>query len=122
MQRVVSILTVVLLGLHVFAQAVNDKILGRWINEDQTRVIEFVRNGNNYDAIIRKADDKSLIGKKQITGLQSSGVTSFINGTIHIIKKGKTAKCTATLSADGKLYIEASYGMMSRSQTWTRVE
>lgn len=121
MQKMILMLTGLLFSLNIFAQTTNDKILGKWTNEDKTRIVEFVKNGDAYDAIIRQADDNSIVGKKQITGLKANSTTSFVNGTVHVIKKGKTAKCTATLSGDNKLYLKASYGMMSKSQTWTKL-
>jgi uncharacterized protein (DUF2147 family) len=121
MQKMILLLTVLLFSLNIFAQSANDKILGKWINEDKTRIIEFVKNGDAYDAIIRTAEDNSIVGKKQITGLEASGTTLFVNGTVHIIKKGKTAKCSATLSGDAMLYLKATYGIMSKSQIWTKL-
>lgn len=121
MQKILLMAAGLLFSLNVLAQTTNDKILGKWTNEDKTRIIEFVKSGDAYDAIIRKAEDNSLVGKKQITALKATGTTSFSDGTLHIIKKGKTAKCTASLSGDTTLYIKGSYGMMSKSITWTKL-
>ena len=121
MQKIILMVTGLLFSLNIFAQTTHDKILGKWINEDKTRIIEFVKSGDAYDAIIRKAEDNSIVGKKQITALKATGTASFVDGTLHIIKKGKTAKCTASLSGDTKLYLKASYGVMSKSQTWTKL-
>lgn len=109
------------LGMNVKAQVSQDKIIGKWTNEEKTRVIEFVKNGNYYDAIIRKAEDDSVIGKKQISGLKPAGNGSYTNGTVYIIKKGKTASCSAQITKDDLLNIKASYGMMSKTQVWTRL-
>lgn len=107
-------------GINSFAQTTDNSILGKWTNEDKTRVIEFVKNGNAYDAIVRSAEDKSLIGKKQISGLTQKDATSFVNGTVYIFKRNRTAKCSANLN--GKfLQLQASMGLMSKSQTWTRL-
>jgi uncharacterized protein (DUF2147 family) len=105
----------------MYAQNGAEKILGKWTNEDKTRVIEFVQNGNTYDAIIREAADKNMIGQKQITGLRSVNDVDFSDGTVFIIKKGKTAKCTATRKGEHTLQIHASYGMMSKTQIWTKL-
>jgi len=121
MQKIILILAGLLLSLNIFAQTGNDKILGKWTNEDKTRIIEFVKSGNAYDAIVRKTEDNSIVGKKQITGLKASGSTSFVNGTVFMIKKGKTAKCSATLLGDTRLNLKASYGILSKSQTWTKI-
>ncbi|MDF2551059.1 MAG: hypothetical protein K0R77_334 [Chryseobacterium sp.] len=121
MQKIILMVTGLLFSLNIFAQTTHDKILGKWTNEDKTRIIEFVKSGDAYDAIIRKAEDNSIVGKKQITALKATGTTSFADGTLHIIKKGKTAKCTASLSGDTMLYIKASHGMMSKTLTWTKL-
>lgn len=119
--RVIFPLLFILLSMNMKAQTSEDKLLGKWTNEEKTRVVEFVKNGNYYDAIIRKADDASLIGKKQIGGLKPSGKGNYTNGTVYIIKKGKTASCSAQIVKDGLLSIKASYGMMSKTQVWTRL-
>lgn len=121
MRKIILMVTGVLFSLNIFAQTTNDKILGKWTNEEKTRIIEFVKSGDAYDAIIREAEDNSLVGKKQITNLKANGTTSFVDGTLHIIKKGKTAKCTALLSGDTRLYLKGSYGLLSKSQIWTRI-
>lgn len=110
-----------LLSLNMYAQEGANKILGRWTNEDKTRIIEFVQNGDAYDAIIREASDKSVIGKKQITGLKPVNDVSFSDGTVFLVKKGKSAKCNATRIGENKLEIRANYGMMSKAQTWTKL-
>ncbi|PWG81507.1 DUF2147 domain-containing protein [Pararcticibacter amylolyticus] len=122
MQKMIILTVSLFIGFCVFAQTDNDKILGKWTNEDKSRVIEFVKNGDAYDAIIRQANDESLAGKKQITSLQKDGINTFKNGTVHVLKKSKTARCTAKLVNDDKLEITATFGMMSRKQTWSRVK
>lgn len=119
--RVIFPLIFILLSMNMKAQTSEDKLLGKWTNEGKTRVVEFVKNGTSYDAIIRKAEDAGLIGKKQISGLKSSGKDSYTDGTVYIIKKGKTASCSAQITKDGLLNIKASYGMMSKTQVWTRL-
>lgn len=122
MQKIILIFAVLFSTIGAFAQTGNDKILGKWTNEDKTRVIEFVKSGSVYEAVIRKADDKSLIGKKQITGLKpGKKTTTFTGGTVHLFKKETTATCTATLSGSNKLILRATASGMSKSQTWTRI-
>jgi uncharacterized protein (DUF2147 family) len=101
------------------AQTNADNILGKWANEDKTRVLEFVKTGNNYEAVIKEAPDKSLVGKKQITGLQYSN--GAYKGNVYLPKRGKTLPCTLTIKSDGSLQLSAKAGFMSQSQTWTRV-
>ncbi|WP_312901914.1 DUF2147 domain-containing protein [Chryseobacterium taichungense] len=119
--RIIFPLVFLILGMHVKAQTSQDKLIGKWTNEEKTRVIEFVKNGNYYDAIIRKAEDNNVIGKKQISGLKPAGNGNYTNGTVYIIKKGKTASCSAQITKDDLLNIKASYGMMSKTQVWKRL-
>lgn len=113
-------IALVVFGMSMKAQTSEDKILGKWTNEDKTRVIEFVKNGTSYDAIIRKAENGGVIGKKQISGLKPSGENNYENGTVYIIKS-RTASCSAQITKDDLLNIKASYGMMSKTQVWTRL-
>ncbi|MCB0631662.1 MAG: DUF2147 domain-containing protein [Saprospiraceae bacterium] len=122
MHRLIILLTGLLLAGTLSGQTATKEISGQWVNEDQTRVIEFVRNGDAYDAIIRKADAPQLVDKKQISGLEETKDAVFSNGTLYIIQKGRTAKCSARLINDNKLKLTASIGLLSRSQTWTRLE
>lgn len=119
--KILFALALVVFGMSMKAQTSGDKILGKWTNEDKTRVIEFVKNGTSYDAIIRKAENGSVIGKKQISGLKPSGENNYVNGTVYIIKKSRTASCSAQITKDDLLNIKASYGMMSKTQVWTRL-
>lgn len=121
MQRIVLIITCLALNLSLFAQSGNNSILGKWTNEDKTRVIEFVANGATFDAIIREAEDKSLIGKKQISGLKTTDNTTFIEGTLYLIKRGKSSKCAAKLLGSDQLQLKASYAGLSKTQTWTKL-
>jgi uncharacterized protein (DUF2147 family) len=101
--------------------ATGDAIIGKWTNEDKTRIIEFVKTGATYEAVIKEAPDKSLIGKKQITGLQFDG-RAYKNGKVYLPKRGKTYPCTVSLKGDDTMELSAKAGFMSKSQTWTRVK
>lgn len=112
---------ILLTALFTTAQAQTnaDSILGKWTNEDKTRVLEFVKTGSNYEAIIKEAPDKSLIGKKQITNLKYSN--GAYKGSVYLHKRGKTLPCTLTIKSNGSMRLSAKAGFMSQSQTWTRV-
>lgn len=120
--KIFSIAIFLLAALFTTAQAQTnaDSILGKWTNEDKTRVLEFVKTGSNYEAIIKEAPDKSLVGKKQITGLKYSN--GSYKGSVYLPKRGKTLPCTLTIKSDGSLQLSAKAGFMSQSQTWTRVK
>lgn len=102
------------------AQTNADTILGKWTNDDKTRVIEFVKSGSSYDAIIKEAPDKSIIGKNQLTGLVYKN--GSYSGKVYLPKKGKSFPCTVKLNSNGSLELSAKAGFMSKSQTWTRVK
>lgn len=116
-----SIAIFVLTALFTTAQAQTsaDNILGKWTNEDKTRVLEFIKSGDNYEAIIKESQDKSLVGKKQITDLKY-GNGSY-KGNVYLPKRGKTFPCTLTIKSDGSLQLSAKAGFMSQSQIWTKV-
>lgn len=103
-----------------FAQTDADAILGRWTNDDNTRVIEFVKTGNSYNAIIKEAPDKSVVGKNQLTGLLFSN--GSYNGTVHLPKKGKSYPCTVKIKNDGSMELTAKAGFMSKTQSWVKVK
>ncbi len=121
MQTISSVLAGILLSLHLLTQSGSDPLTGKWTSDDKSRVIEFVKNGNAYDALIREADDKTLIGKKQIAGLTTRDGKSFKNGTLFLIKKGKTAKCSARVLDGRTLELTGSVGLLSKSETWTKL-
>ena len=102
-----------------YAQTDGDTILGKWTNEDKTRVLEFVKAGTGYDAIIRDAPDQDLIGKKQLTRMAYS--KGIYTGTVLLPKKGKSYPCTLKMKADSTMELTAKTGFMSKSQVWTRV-
>jgi uncharacterized protein (DUF2147 family) len=107
--------------VHFRTQNINDKLLGQWTNDDQNRVLEFVKNGSAYDAIIREADLPSHIGQKQITSLKHKKENYYKGGTLHILQKDRTAKCTAKLLSENQLELKVSMGLISKSAVWTRV-
>ncbi|MEP2276351.1 MAG: DUF2147 domain-containing protein [Reichenbachiella sp.] len=122
MQRLILLVAGVLLGINAYAQTTEDKILGKWTNPDKSRVIEFVKNGDNYEAIIRESDEASFVGKKQITNLSFEKDGAYEDGTVHILQRNKTADCTTHLLSIDELELKVSFGLMSKSVIWTRVD
>jgi uncharacterized protein (DUF2147 family) len=96
-------------------------LLGKWINDENDRTIEFVKKDKLYSALILTANDKSLIGKEQIINLKWNG-KSFTSGKLIIIKKGKTFDCTVTIKDNNTIEITGKSGFMNKSQTWKRVK
>lgn len=101
------------------AQTKGDSILGRWTDEDRTRVLEFQKVGDYYEAIIKDAPDKTLIGQKRIVDLKYSG--GAYNGLVYLPNRGRTLRCKLTIDSEGHLRLTAKSGFMSQSQTWSRV-
>lgn len=120
MKKVLQLLLLFLTSFTIVqAQTSGDSILGKWTNEDKTRVIEFVKNGNNYNAIIKEAPDQGMIGKNQLTDLVYSN--GSYNGYVQLPKKGKRYPCTIKMRSDGTIELIAKAGFMSKAQIWTRI-
>ncbi|MGC3979347.1 MAG: hypothetical protein QM751_14655 [Paludibacteraceae bacterium] len=64
MKKLILLTVTLLMRVGLFAQNQNDMILGEWENKEKTHIVEFVKNGNTYEAIIRKSKNSSVIGKK----------------------------------------------------------
>jgi Uncharacterized protein conserved in bacteria len=105
---------------NAFALNANHEILGMWRNEEGSRIIEFVQNGAVFDAIIRKAENPSLVGKRQISGLKLTGKDQYDEGMLHLFKRDKTAKCSIKMVGADKIEIKAGIGLMSKSQIWVK--
>jgi len=104
----------------VYAQNKADGILGKWTNKDKTRVIEFVKSGDGYDAVIREAPNANIVGRKQLTGVAYSNGT--YTGNVLLPKKGKSYPCTLKMKTDSTMELTAKVAFMSQSQVWTRVK
>ncbi len=122
MQHLMLLLASVLLGINPFPSETNDQILGKWANEDQTGVLEFVKNGSSYDAIILEAKNPAYIGEKQITSLSYHKKNQYKGGTLYAFEKGQTLNCAAKLISDTQLELRMSKGPFTQKRTLTRLE
>ncbi|PZP41664.1 MAG: hypothetical protein DI598_17935 [Pseudopedobacter saltans] len=122
MYKVLFSFLLMLVSMAGFSQNTKDPIIGKWTDDAQDRTIEFVAQGDHFNAVILKAKDGSLVGKTQISGLQKNGSDAYKNGTIYVIKQGKTASCTAKINGNNQLVITGKMGFFSKSQTWTRTK
>ncbi len=104
-----------------FSQNSSAKILGKWTNDDQTRVWEIIQEGENLEAIVIKSDAPEYIGKKQITGLTFQKADTYSKGEIHIFQKDETLDCSIKLLNKTQLEITVKKGLFSQSNIWTRV-
>ncbi len=119
------VVLITLVSLNVFAQDTtsHDRILGKWQSEDNTRVLEFVKSGAEYEAIILKSDPASLEGKKQITGLKAhKNLNQYKDGTMHIHQKNRTGSCAVKLLNDTQLELEVSVGPMTKKMVFNRID
>ncbi|WP_191967908.1 DUF2147 domain-containing protein [Rhizosphaericola mali] len=99
-----------------------DLIIGKWKSEHGDRTIEFVQKGDHFDAIIKEANDQTLIGKTQISELKKSSNNNYSEGTIFIIKNGKKGICSAILKDGNELEITGKMGFLSRTTKWYRTK
>ena len=97
-----------------------DPLIGKWSNEDKSRVIEFRKAGDKFEGIIISASDPSLIGKKQFTEVELKN--GQYRGSLHLPRKNRRFSCTIKMLNNGSLEITAQAGFSSRSQIWTRVD
>lgn len=122
MYKVIFSFLLMLASFAAFSQNTKDPIVGKWVDDANDRTIEFVQQGDHFNAIILKAKDGFLVGKTQISGLQKSGLNAYKNGTVYVIKQGKTASCTAKMNGNNQLVITGKMGFFSKSQTWVRTK
>lgn len=101
------------------AQTNADAVLGKWTNEDKSRVVEFVKAGSGYEAVIRAAPDPALVGKKQLTGLVFGN--GKYAGIVWLPKRGKSYPCVLKMKTDTTLELTANAGFTSKSQVWTKL-
>ncbi|PZR21903.1 MAG: hypothetical protein DI535_27345 [Citrobacter freundii] len=111
-----------LISAAAVAQTGSDPLTGKWKDEAGERVIEFVRKGDVFDAVIRKAKNASLVGKIQISGLKKKKENTYSDGTLYIIAQGKTASCSAKIKSPDELQLTGKMGLFSKTQKWTRVQ
>ena len=121
MQQFFHVILFVVLGARLLTQNINDKTFGQWTDDNQARLIEFVKNYSAYEAIIRAADLYFLIGKQQITSLGYAQENDYRGGALHIIQKDRTAKCLVKLLSENQLELKVSMGSISKSAVWTQV-
>ena len=60
MKKMTLFIVSCLVTINMLAFNPNDRVLGKWINENRTRIIEFVKTNHGYDAYIRHEAQKSI--------------------------------------------------------------
>ncbi len=140
MKRIVLLLLTLGFLNNIQAQEPSDKIIGIWLNEDNTNKIEIYNTGNSYSGKIvwlstsesnpklqpkdinnpdTKLRNRNILGMEIITGLQHSN-GKWVNGTIYSPKKGIYANCKVELLSNQQLKIIVSKSGFTKTQIWTR--
>jgi uncharacterized protein (DUF2147 family) len=102
-----------------YAQTDADNILGKWKNGENNRVLEFIKNGQAYDAVIREAADKTFVGKRQIAGLKYEN--GIYRGNVYLLKRARVLPCEIIVTSNGNIQLFVKQGSVHRSQTLIRV-
>jgi uncharacterized protein (DUF2147 family) len=110
------------IALGAFAQSDGDKILGKWVLQERHHVVEFVKNGSQYEGFIREAEHPSVINVKQIASLKYDKGSSYKGGTFYVIRKDKKIDCSAELAGDTLMELSVTHGLFSKTILWKRVE
>lgn len=139
MKQFTLILFLVVGALAGRAQNEGDEVLGRWVNEQKTSKIEFVRVGNQYVGKLvwmAEANDASgdpkidrnnpdagkrnqpLVGSTLISGLNYT-TGKWLGGKLYLPKRGMYANCSLSLE-NGQLHITATKGLFSETKIWNR--
>lgn len=140
MKKIVTIIGILCISFSLKAQAWQDAVLGGWINGDKDAKVEIYKSGDKYYGKITwlrnpneddgtpKVDDENPDESKQkdpIMGLVILKNFNFEdgfwkNGTIYDPKNGKTYKCEMWLDGKTELKIRGYWGIVYRTETWTR--
>ena len=139
MKQIILSLILVVGALAGRAQNKGDEVLGRWVNEQKTSKIEFVREGDCYVGKLvwmAEANDASgkpktdcnnpdagkrnqpLVGSTLISGLSYAN-EKWTGGKLYLPKRGMYANCSLSI-VNGQLHISASKGMFSETKIWSR--
>jgi uncharacterized protein (DUF2147 family) len=125
----------------MLALAQDNRILGKWVNEEQNIVIEMYKEGNNYCGKIawlqqgnQVADsnnstsdlrNRQLQGVKMLANFMYSNASHvWENGTLYDYRNGRTYSCQMWFENEqcNNLYIRSYVGLplLGTTTTWTR--
>jgi uncharacterized protein (DUF2147 family) len=129
-----------LFSTGIFAEPLNDSIIGKWYVEDKTAIFDFYRTGNEYRArLIPLAQPGLVDANNSVDSLKSrklSGATIIYGlsyntkknrwdgGMVYNPENGKTYFCHCMLSSAGAQLLFRGYlgvSILGQTQTWTRV-
>ena len=140
--KFLSFLFLIATVLHVNAQSWQEAIVGGWIDAEADGKIEIYKQGNKYYGKVAwlrepleengkpKVDEENPDASKQdqpIMGLVILKNFEFKdgywqNGTIYDPKNGRTYDCEMWMDGKDKLKIRGYWGIVYRTETWTRAK
>ncbi|QQS31286.1 MAG: DUF2147 domain-containing protein [Sphingobacteriales bacterium] len=116
-----------------------DKVIGKWLNEEQDGAVEIFKKGDSFygkliwlkkgpNTLDEKNPDASkqklkLLGKEILQNFTYTADSKlWQNGTIYDPKSGKTYSCKMWLNDNGSLSIRGYIGFsfIGRTTVWTR--
>lgn len=116
---ILSILMIPFLGINA-----QSKLTGLWENEDKNAHVKIVEEGSMHQGKLAWLKDKKgqdKVGTHIFIDLKPKG--KGWEGKVYSIKRDATHSATFVLKGEGDIMeMTVSTGMMSRTQTWTRVK
>ena len=144
MQRIFSLLALLIFSFSMNAQNNTDAILGIWETEKKDAKIEVFKSGNEYKAKLlwgvqivnkdgsskkdvnnkdEKLRSRDLVNSIMIKGLNFDGDDEWKNGKVYNNANGKWYNCYVWLKK-GKLHLRGYLGIPAFGQTskWNRLK
>ena len=142
MRKPASVIIVLLMTLSLRAQTWEDAVIGGWINGDGDAKVEIYKKDNKFYGKITwlrepneedgtpKVDDENPDEAKQHDPIMGSLILKSFdfeegfwkNGTIYDPKVGRTYKCEMWLDGKTELKIRGYWGIVYRTETWTKAK
>jgi uncharacterized protein (DUF2147 family) len=140
MKQLIIVILALTCQISIQAQESPDKIVGVWLNEDNSNKIEIYKVDDTYSGKIvwiaqleknpgldpkdknnpdPQKRNQSILGMDIITGLSFSK-GKWIDGTIYTPQKGIYAECEVKLSSEDQLILTVSKGFFSKTKAWKR--
>lgn len=120
--RLLSTMLLTLVATTVmYAQQTADKIIGRYMNEENTRKIEVYKEGEFYWGKlvwINEANAKVKAGTVVLKKIKYTGKDWV--GYIYLPAKNKTLDGVFSIDKNNNLQITADAGMISKTKIWKR--
>lgn len=101
-----------------------DQIIGKWENPDKTRQVEIFKKGDlYYGKIVWLKDTQNVKVKKgDVVMFDIQFSENKWVGKIKVPAKENAFDMEITMPSTDKLNIKASYGLLSKTKIWTRIQ